>query len=81
MILRQETHEVQNAMSENTRAFSGRLARPALVKAAGGFAGEPNSQREPVPDFLLLLEPVETPLGTTVFTGAKDTILCLKMLH
>jgi hypothetical protein len=31
--------------------------------AAGDFAGESNSQQEPVPDFLLLLEPIETPVG------------------
>jgi hypothetical protein len=63
MIPHQEMHEVQNGMSENTRAFSGRLARPDLVMAAGDFAGESNSQQEPVPDFLLLLEPIETPVG------------------
>ena len=59
-----EMHETRNALDENTRAFSGRWARPDSVKEVVGFAGEPNNQFESVFGLLCFLDPNETSLGS-----------------
>lgn len=88
-----ETHGTGSELSEDTRAFFGRWAKPDLLKEIVGFAGYSHNQFESVSEFPCFLDPNETSVasvGVAVdLLGSVDGFLfgtvwvrnCRKLVH
>jgi hypothetical protein len=59
-----EMHEVGSELSEDTRAFFGRWAKPDSLKEVVGFAGDSNNQFDSVSEFPCFLDPNETSVAS-----------------